>query len=140
MERSFGLLKPDCLQRGLQKEVIALIESAGLKIVAMKTVRLTRAQVDAIWPGCKPMGFYEEMVAFSSSSDCIVFIAEGENAIGRLSALLGHYDPTQAEEATIRFRFGTSLMENIAHSSSDTEAYQKESSLFFDCIHEQSSG
>lgn len=131
MKRVFGLLKPDCLKRGLENEVINLIETAGLNIVAMKMVRLTRTHVDAIWPGCKPMEFYEEMVAFSTSNDCIVFIAEGENAIARLSALVGHHDPTQAEGGTIRSRFGTSFMENIAHSSSDTEAYQKESSLFF---------
>lgn len=111
--------------------MLALIESSGLEIVAMKTVRLTRAQVDAIWPSCKPMAFHEEMVSFSTSNDCIVFIAQGENAISRLSALLGHYDPAKAEKGTIRFKFGTSLMENITHSSCDTETYQKESSLFF---------
>lgn len=132
MERSFGLLKPDCLKRGLEKDVIALIESAGLDIVAMKKVRLTRAQVDAIWPGCKPMAFHEEMVVFSTSNDCMVFIVEGEDAIGRLSALVGHYDPRLAEAGTIRHRFGISLMENIIHSSFDAEMYQRESSMFFD--------
>lgn len=131
MEHSFGLLKPDCLKRGIAEKVLALIESSGLEIIAMKTVRLTRAQVDAIWPSCKPMEFFEEMVSFSTSNDCIVFIAEGENAISRLSALLGHYDPALAEAGTVRFLFGTSLMENIAHSSGDTEAHRKESSLFF---------
>lgn len=131
MERAFGLLKPDCLLRGLEQEVIALIESTGLRIVAMKVVRLTRAHVGAIWPDCKPMAFYEEMVEFSTSHDSIVFLVEGEDANERLSYLVGHYDPAQAEEGTIRSRFGTSVMENIVHSSSGTETYQKESSLFF---------
>ncbi len=131
MERSFGLLKPDCLKRGLDKKVLALIESSGLEIVAVKTVRLTRAHVNAIWPTCKPMAFYEKMVEFSTSGDCIVFIAQGENAISRLTALVGHYDPAKARKGTVRRLFGKSLMENIIHSSSDTKTYKTEMSMFF---------
>ena len=132
MERSFGLLKPDCLKRGLEAQVLALIESFGFKIVAIKTVRLTRAHVDAIWPSCKQMAFYEEMVAFSTSDDSIVFIVEGRDVISRLTALVGHYDPAKACSGTIRHLFGTSLMENIIHSSYDIETYQTEVSLFFE--------
>ena len=132
MEHSFGLLKPDCLKRGITEEVLALIESSGLKIVAMKTVRLTRESVDAIWPSCRPMEFYDDMVEFSISGDCVVFIAEGSNAIDRLTNLVGHYDPARAEEGTIRRLFGTSVMENVIHSASDDTTYQKEKSLFFD--------
>ena len=132
MERSFGLLKPDCLKRGLDREIFALIESSGLEIVAVKTVRLTRAHVDTVWPTCKPMVFYEKMVEFSTSSDCIVFIAQGENAIPRLTALVGHHDPAKARKGTIRQLFGTSLMENIIHSSSNTETYKTEASMFFE--------
>lgn len=131
MERSFGLLKPDCLKRGLEREVLAFIESSGLEIVAIKTVRLTRAHVDTIWSSCRPMAFYEKMVEFSTSDDCIVFIAQGKEAISRLTALIGHYDPAKAQKGTVRQLFGTSLMENIAHSSSNTEMYEKEVSLFF---------
>lgn len=131
MEHSFGLLKPDCLKRGLEGEVLALIESSGLKIVAMKTVRLTRENVDVIWPSCRPMEFYDDMVEFSTSGDCIVFIVEGNDALQRLTHLVGHHDPAKAEEGTIRRSFGTSAMENIIHSVSDTNAYDKEKSLFF---------
>jgi len=132
LEHSFGLLKPDCLTRGLQEKVLAMVESSGLKIVATKQVRLTRKDVDIIWPSCKEMKFYEDMVYFSVSGDCVAFIVEGEDAINRLSDLAGHYDPTIAEEGTIRRLFGTSAMENIIHSASDTEAYKKEKSRFFE--------
>ena len=132
MERSFGLLKPDCLKRGITKEVLALVESSGLKIVAMKTVRLTRESVDAIWPSCRQMDFYGDMVEFSTSGDCVVFIVEGSNAVNRLTNLVGHYDPARAKEGTIRRLFGTSAMENVIHSASDVTMYQKERSLFFD--------
>lgn len=131
MKRSLGLLKPDCLKRGLQKEVLALVESFGLKIAATKRVRLTRKDVDTIWSSCREMEFYEDMVDFSISGDCVVFIVEGEDAINRLSRLVGHYDPAKAEKETIRRLFGTSPMENIIHSASDRAAYKKEKSLFF---------
>lgn len=131
MERSFGLLKPDCLKRGLEREVLALVESLGLEIVAIKTVRLTREHVDAIWPSCRSMEFYEDMVAFSTSGDSIVFIAQGKDAIRRLTILVGHHTPAEAAKGTVRQLFGTSAMENIIHSSSDTETYQKEKTLFF---------
>lgn len=132
MEQSFGLLKPDCLKRGLEKEVLALIESSGLKILEMKRVSLTRSDVDTIWPSCRQMDFYKDLVDFSVSGDCIVFIVEGENALNRLTDLVGCYDPINAKEGTIRMLFGTSAMENIIHSSSDTDAYEKEKSLFFE--------
>jgi nucleoside-diphosphate kinase len=131
LERSFGLLKPDCLQRGLEREVLALVRSSGLEIVAIKTVRLTRDHVDAIWPSCRTMEFYEDMVEFSTSGDSIVFIVQGKDAIRRLTALVGHYIPAKAKKGTVRQLFGTSAMENIIHSSSDTKTYRGEKSLFF---------
>lgn len=131
MERSLGLLKPDCLKRGLEKEALVLVESSGLKIVAMQRVRLTREHVDLVWPSCQQMDFYEDMVEFSTSGDSLVFLVEGDNALDRLSALVGHYDPIQAEERTIRRLFGTSAMENIIHSSLDQETYEEEKALFF---------
>lgn len=132
MEHSFGLLKPDCLKRGIDKKVLAFVESAGLRIIAIKRVRLTRQDVDIIWSSCKEAKFYEDMVAFSTSGDCIVFIVEGANAIRRLKDLVGYYEPAIAKEGTIRHQFGISAMENIVHSSEDEETYEKEKALFFD--------
>lgn len=131
LEYSLGFLKPDCVKRGFENDVFALVVSAGLEIVVTKKVRLTREQVAVIWPSCVLMEFYEEMVAFSISGDSIVFIVRGDDAIQKLTALVGHYDPTRAAEGTIRRLFGTSAMENIIHSSSDSEAYRIERSLFF---------
>lgn len=131
MRYSFGLLKPDCLKRGIEKEVLALIESSGFTILRKKRVRLAREHVDIIWSSCMKMKFYEDMVRFFLSGDCIVFIVQGEGAINKLSNLVGHYDPLRAEKGTIRRLFGTSAMENIMHSSCDAEAYKKEKVLFF---------
>ena len=98
MDRSFGLLKPDCLKRGFEGEVFKMIENAGLSIITSKRVRLTEDQVAGVWPTCVGEPFYQEMLEFSLSGDSIVFIVEGDNAIDRLSNLVGHYDPKIAKK------------------------------------------
>ena len=128
---SFGLLKPDCLKRGIEKEVLIAIESVGLEIVAIKRVRLTKNEVDIIWVPCLKEDFYNDLLEFSLSGDCIVFIAKGDDAITKLNDLVGHYDPARAEKGTIRHRFGTSLMENVIHSTSTEETFWKEVFLFY---------
>lgn len=132
MNYSFGLLKPDCIKRGLEEELFKIIESAGLKIIASKRVRLTKKEVDIIWASCVKEDFYEEMLEFSLSGDSTVFIVEGEDAIVRLNNLVGHYDPAIAKEGTIRKRFATSLMENLVHSSINEEVFWEETTLFFE--------
>ena len=131
MDYSFGLLKPDCLKRGLEKQVLAEIEAAGLNIIAQKRIRLTKHGVALIWPTCRFAPFYEKMVEFSLSGDCLVFIVRGKDAINRLNSLVGYHEPSQAGKDTIRYRFGTSSMENIIHSAQDEERFRKEASLFF---------
>lgn len=131
MNYTFGLLKPDCLQRDLKERILAEIETIGLKIIAIKQVRLTKREVDVIWASCLNEDFYEELVRFSTSGDCVVFIAKGENAIVKLTNFVGHWEPKQAKKHTIRHRYGRSAMENIIHSSATEEAFWKEVSLFF---------
>ncbi len=131
MDCSFGLLKPDCLKKGIEKEVLSEIEVAGLEIIAIKRVRLTKKDVDIIWEPCLKEDFYEDLLKFSLSGDCLVFIVKGENSISRLNNLVGHYEPETAEEDTIRHRFGRSAMENAIHSTGDEETFRREALLFF---------
>lgn len=132
MKYSFGLLKPDCLKRDLVDDVFEMIKSAGFKIIANRRVRLTSMQVAGVWPTCVGESFYEEMLEFSLSGDSIVFIVEGDNAIDRLSDLVGHHDPVIAKDGTIRKRFATSLTENIIHSTLNLEIFWEEVTLFFE--------
>lgn len=113
-------------------EVFEMIKSAGFKIIANKRVRLTSMQVAGVWPTCVGESFYEEMLEFSLSGDSIVFIVEGDNAIDRLSDLVGHHDPVIAKDSTIRKRFATSLTENIIHSVLNLETFWGEVTLFFE--------
>lgn len=132
LSRSFGLLKPDCLKRGIQKDVFRIIRSSGLKIVKAKKAQIDEQNIALIWPTCRKEDFYEDMVRFSMSGICIVFIVEGENAIERLNELVGYHDPIQAKRGSIRALFGSSKMENIIHSSSCEDTFEKEALLFFD--------
>lgn len=131
MDYSIGLLKPDCLKRGLEKEILTIIKNAGFEIMATKRVRLTKKEVDIIWAPCLAEDFYEELLNFSTSGDCVVYIVREDNAIDRLSDLVGHYEPTQAKKETIRHQFGISAMENIIHSTSNEKNFWEEARLFF---------
>ena len=131
MNQSFGLLKPDCLERGIQEDIFKMIRSFDLKIIKMKKVQLNEKNVDAIWSSCRNEYFYKDMVRFLTSGKCIVFLVEGEDAINRLNVLVGHYDPLKAGKGTIRGPFGCSAMENVIHSSLNEEAFQREANLFF---------
>jgi len=131
MKYSIGLLKPDCLKRGIEKEILAMIRNSGFIIIEKRRVRLTREDVDTIWNSCKKTYFYEDMVKFFLSEDCIIFIVEGENAILRLNELVGYFEPALADSGTIRNIYGISAMENIIHSTLNEETYLKELFLFF---------
>lgn len=134
MSYAFGLLKSDCVKRGLVQEVMSMIAIAGLKIVASKRIRLTEEQCAIVWPICTKQTYWEEMLEFSRSEDSIVFIVKGDNATARLKDLVGHYDPQIAKEGTIRRRFGTSKMEDIIHSADDEAAFWEQTELFFNVL------
>lgn len=131
MNYSFVLLKPDCLERGIEKEVLTAIVTVGLKILAIKRVRLTKKEVDVVWAPCVNEDFYGELLEFSLSGDCLVCIVKGDDVITRLNDLVGHYEPTQTKKHTIRYRFGISIMENVIHSTATEELFWREVSLFF---------
>lgn len=131
MSYAFGLLKPDCVKRGLVQEVMNIIILAGLQVVASKRVRLTKEQCAIVWPVCTKQTYWEEMLEFSLSEDSVVFIVKGDNATARLKDFVGDYDPQIAKEGTIRRRFGTSKMEDIIHSANDEAAFWEQTELFF---------
>lgn len=132
MDYSFGLLKPDCLNRGLCEEILPIIEAAGLKVIASKRVRLSKEEVDIIWSPCVKEAYYLEMLDFSTATDCLVFVVKGEDAITRLNELIGHYDPARAKPGTIRGRFVVSCMNNLIHSADDIVVFWQQVCLFFD--------
>lgn len=131
MKYSFGMLKPDCIERKLEKEVFEKIESAGLIVLATRRVLLMQEQIDIIYSCCNPSDFYQEMSAFLMSGECEVFIVKGNDAINRLNYLVGYRNPLLADEGTIRRCFGENMRRNVIHSTSNELTFWREVVLFF---------
>jgi nucleoside-diphosphate kinase len=126
IERTFSILKPDATRRNLTGAINALIEKAGLRIIAQKRVSITRAQAETFYAVHKARPFFGELVETMTSGPVVVQVLEGENAIKAYRDVLGATDPAKAEPGTIRKEFAVSLGENSAHGSdaADTAAIE----------------
>ncbi len=131
MENSLGILKPDCLRRGLEEKVLSIIKASGLRVVKSKKVPLTEEEVRIIWNPCANEWFFPDLIEFMTSSEVIVFVVEGVDAIKKLNDLVGSSNPAKSEKNTIRYRYGISKKENTIHSSLDEKEYIKEYNLLF---------
>ncbi len=129
---SFGMLKPDCLQRQLEAEAFRRITCSGLQVPLKKQVRLTQNDVSVLYSAVKDKPFYEEMSYFLTSSDVVVFIATGGglDTIKLLNRIVGFTDPSLAKKGTLR-ELGQNVRRNIAHSSSNIEEALKSLHHFF---------
>jgi nucleoside-diphosphate kinase len=131
VERSLAILKPDCVRKHLQGEVIARIQKAGFKILSMKQVYLTKETAGAFYAVHKGRPFYDGLVEFMSSSACMPLALEKENAVADFRKLIGATDPKEAAEGTIRKLFADNKGENIVHGSDSPENGMIEVAFFF---------
>jgi nucleoside-diphosphate kinase len=131
VERTFSILKPDATARNLTGAINAMIEQAGLRIVAQKRLRITREQAEAFYAvhGARP--FFRELVDFMISGPVVVQILEGENAIAKYRDVMGATDPAKAEAGTIRRVHALSIGENSVHGSDASDTAAKEMAQFF---------
>lgn len=131
LERTLAILKPDCVRKNLQGEVLARIQKAGFKTLCFKTVRLTRETAGAFYAVHKGRPFYEELVNFMSSGPCVPLALEKQNAVSDFRTLIGATDPKEAAEGTIRKLYADSKGENIVHGSDSVENGRIEVAFFF---------
>ncbi|HEX7074690.1 MAG TPA: nucleoside-diphosphate kinase [Hyphomicrobiaceae bacterium] len=131
IERTFSIIKPDATERNLTGAINALIEKAGLRIVAQKRVRWTRAQAEKFYEEHKARPFYGELCDFMTSGPIVIQVLEGENAIARYREVMGATDPAKADEGTIRKMFGRSVGENSVHGSDSPASAEREILLNF---------
>jgi nucleoside-diphosphate kinase len=131
LERTFSILKPDATRRNLTGAINALIEKAGLRIVAQKRVHMTREQAETFYAVHKARPFFGELVATMTAGPVVVQVLEGEDAIARYRDVLGATDPAKAAPGTIRKEFALSLGENSAHGSDSPETAAVEISQWF---------
>jgi nucleoside-diphosphate kinase len=130
-ERTFSILKPDATAGNITGAVNAVIEAAGLRIVAQKRVKLTREQAETFYGVHKGRPFFDELVEFMTSGPVVVQVLEGENAIARYREVMGATNPANATEGTIRKQFAKSVGENTVHGSDAPETAAVEIAQFF---------
>lgn len=126
------MLKPDCIERKLERKVFRRIESVGLKIYKQKYVFLNQYQIDIIYDSIQHHSYYENMSRFLLSGKCDVFIVKGKKAIVNLNKIVGFKNPKLAKPKTIRRDFGESVRRNVIHSTKNISTFKKEVVLFFD--------
>ncbi|MGA2042758.1 MAG: nucleoside-diphosphate kinase [Roseiarcus sp.] len=131
IERTFSILKPDVTRRNLTGAVNAVIEKAGLRIVAQKRLLMTRAQAETFYGVHKARPFFGELVAMMTAAPVVVQVLEGEDAIARYRDVMGATNPEKAAPGTIRKEFALSMGENSAHGSDAAETAALEIAQFF---------
>jgi nucleoside-diphosphate kinase len=131
VERTFSIIKPDATQRNLTGAINAIIEGAGLRIVAQKRVRITRDQAEMFYGVHRERPFFGELVAFMTSGPVVVQVLEGEGAIARYRDVMGATDPNKAADGTIRKTHALSIGENSVHGSDAPDTAAKEIAQFF---------
>src|SRR5437899_12247259 len=117
IERTFSIIKPDATERNLTGAVNALIEKAGLRIVAQKRIRMTREQAETFYAVHRARPFFGELVDFMTSGPVIVQVLEGDDAIAKYRDLMGATDPAKAAPGTIRKLYARSTGEKSVHGS-----------------------
>ena len=131
VERTFSIIKPDATTRNLTGAINAMIEKAGLRIVAQKRLRITREQAETFYGVHRERPFFGELVEFMTSGPVVVQVLEGENAIAKYRDVMGATDPRKAADGTIRKVHGRSIGENSVHGSDAADTAAKEIAQFF---------
>jgi nucleoside-diphosphate kinase len=126
VERTFAIIKPDAVQRGLQGEILARIHKAGFRIVAIKSMRLTKEEAGGFYAVHRARPFFGELTDFMSSGKIFAMVLEAEGAILKWRDVMGATDPKKAAQGTIRHDLGTSIGNNVTHGSDapDTAAFE----------------
>ncbi len=129
--RTFSMIKPDAVQAGNIGAILAMIEKAGFRIVAMRMTKLSKARAGQFYEVHKERPFYDDLCTYMSSGHIVALILEKENAVADFRKLIGATDPTKAEEGTIRKMFAKSIEANAVHGSDSDENAAIEGSFFF---------
>ncbi|MGA8223497.1 MAG: nucleoside-diphosphate kinase [Candidatus Acidiferrales bacterium] len=131
VERTFAIIKPDAVGRGLTGEILSRIHAAKFHIVAIKSLRLTRAEAEGFYAVHRERPFFKDLTEFMCSGKLVAMVLERENAIPHWRDTMGATDPAKAAAGTIRKELGTSIQNNCTHGSDAAETAAFEISYFF---------
>ncbi len=134
LERTFSIIKPDAVSRNLAGEILAMIQGAGLKVVGMKMIHLTKAQAEGFYAVHRERPFFDSLTTYMCSGPVVCSVLEGENAIARYRELMGATNPANAAEGTIRKKYAVSLEANSVHGSDAPETAAFEIGYFFNAL------
>jgi nucleoside-diphosphate kinase len=128
---TFSIIKPDATRRNITGKINSYIENAGLKIVAQKRIKMTRAQAEKFYEIHKERPFYNELVEFMTSAPVIVQVLKSQDAVKKYRDVMGATNPSEAGEGTIRKDFAIDISENSVHGSDSDENAKIEIAQFF---------
>jgi nucleoside-diphosphate kinase len=131
VERTFSIIKPDAVAAGNAGEILALIQKAGFKVLALRMTRISEAQARGFYAVHSERPFFQSLVKFMTEGPVIVMALERENAIAGLREVMGATNPANAAEGTIRKRFASSIERNSIHGSDAPETAEAELRFFF---------
>ena len=130
-QRTFSIIKPDATKRNLTGAIVQKFEEAGLRVVASKRIRLTKAEAGRFYAVHKDRPFYDELTTFMASEPIVVQVLEGEDAIALNRKVMGATNPEEADAGTIRKEHALSIGENSVHGSDAEETAREEIAFFF---------
>jgi nucleoside-diphosphate kinase len=131
IERTFAIIKPDAVKRGLTGEILSRINAAKFQIIAIKSLRLTKSEAEGFYAVHRERPFFGELTDFMSSGKAFVMVLEAEGAIAKWRETMGATDPAKAAPGTIRRDLGTSIQYNCTHGSDAPETAAFEIAYFF---------
>ena len=131
MERTLSIIKPDAVKAQNIGNIVARLESEGLRIAAMKKLQLDRRMAEGFYAEHKGRGFFDELVTFMSSGPVVVMTLEGEDAILRYRTIMGATNPANAAEGTLRKLYAASVGETAVHGSDSPASAAREVAYFF---------
>jgi len=130
-ERTFSIIKPDAVKAGQAGDILARVEKAGFKLLALRLRHLTPAEAEGFYHVHRERPFFKSLCSFMSSGPCITMVLERDGAIARLRDLMGATDPAKAAAGTIRKDFASSIEANCMHGSDAPETAAFEIGYFF---------
>jgi nucleoside-diphosphate kinase len=131
LERTFSIIKPDAVAAGQSGEILAMIQKAGFKILALRMTRLTDSQAGAFYAVHRERPFYGGLVKFMTEGPIVVMALEREDAVKGLREVMGATNPANAAEGTVRKRFAANIERNCIHGSDAPETAEVELRFFF---------
>lgn len=131
-ERTFAMVKPDGVRRGLVGDVVKRLESKGYRIVGMKLMQISRELAERHYGEHAGKPFYEGLVSFITSGPVVAMVVEGENAIAAWRAMMGATNPADAVPGTIRAEYASTIDENVVHGSDAPATAEREIGIFFE--------